>query len=40
MQQWVNFYDEMLDEFKGQGICVTMDLANMGAVMGQIRVGR
>ena len=36
MQKWVNLYDDMLEEFKGQGICVTMDSAYMGGIMGQI----
>ncbi|KAL7536120.1 hypothetical protein ACHAXR_006945 [Thalassiosira sp. AJA248-18] len=35
-QKWVNLYDEMLEEFKGRGMCMTMDSAYMGGVMGQI----
>ena len=29
-QKWVKLYDIMLDQFKGEGRCVTMDLAYMG----------
>jgi hypothetical protein len=32
----MNLYVDMLDEFKGQEICVAMDSAYMGDVMGQI----
>ncbi|KAL7527926.1 hypothetical protein ACHAXR_002197 [Thalassiosira sp. AJA248-18] len=35
-QKWVNLYDEMLEEFKGIGMCMTMDSAYMGDIMGQI----
>jgi hypothetical protein len=35
-QKWVNLYDEMIDEFKGIGMCMTMDSAYMGDIMGQI----
>jgi hypothetical protein len=35
-QKWVNLYDEMIDEFKGIGMCKTMDLACMGDIIGQI----
>jgi hypothetical protein len=35
-QKWVNLYDDMLEEFKGQWICVMMNLTYMGDVMGQI----
>jgi hypothetical protein len=35
-QKWVNLYNEMLAEFKGRGMCLTMDSAYMGDIMGQI----
>ena len=35
-QKWVNLLDEMLDEFKGKGHCVTMDSAYMGDILAQI----
>ena len=35
-QKWVNLYCGMLDEFKGNGHCCTMDSAYMGDIMGQI----
>ena len=35
-QKWVNLFDEMLEEFKGTGMCMTMDSAYMGDIMGQI----
>jgi hypothetical protein len=35
-QKWVNLYNEMLDDFKGRGTCMTMDSAYMGDIMGQI----
>ena len=34
LQKWINLYDIMLDNFKGQqGHCVTMDSAYMGDIM-------
>ena len=35
-QKWVNLMDIILDEFKGNGHCATMDSAYMGDVMAQI----
>jgi hypothetical protein len=35
-QKWVDLYNEMLDDFKGRGTCMTMDSAYMGDIMGQI----
>ena len=33
MQKWINLYSIMLDAFKGQGHCITMDSAYMGDIM-------
>ncbi|KAL7527968.1 hypothetical protein ACHAXR_007787 [Thalassiosira sp. AJA248-18] len=38
-QKWVNLYDEMLEEFKGMGMCM-MDSAYMGDVMVMGQIGR
>ena len=35
-QKWVQLYNIMLDKFKGEGRCVTMDSAYMGDIMAQI----
>ncbi|KAL7527939.1 hypothetical protein ACHAWF_002369 [Thalassiosira exigua] len=35
-QKWVNLYDDMLDEFKGNGHCLTVDSAYMGDIFAQI----
>ena len=32
-QKWVNLYDIMLEPFKGDGCCITMDSAYMGDIM-------
>ena len=37
-QKWVNLYDIMLEPFKGEGRCVTMDSAYMGDIM--VLIGR
>lgn len=36
VQKWINLYDNMLDEFKGRGMCCTLDSAYMGDTIGQI----
>ena len=36
LQKWINLYNIMLDNFKGQGHCVTMDSAYMGDIMALI----
>ena len=36
-QTWVKLYDIMLDQFKGEGRCVTMDSVYMGDIMAQTR---
>ena len=36
VQKWISLYDEMLDEFKDEGHCCTMDSAYMGDTMAQI----
>eukprot|EP00957_Ditylum_brightwellii_P142023 10820548-Ditylum_brightwellii.AAC.1 len=36
LQKWVNLYDIMLDNFKGEGHCVMMDSAYMGDIMALI----
>jgi hypothetical protein len=35
-QKWVNLYNEMLHDFKGFGVCCTLDSAYMGDILGQI----
>jgi len=35
-QKWVKIYDIMLEEYKGEGWCVTMDSAYMGDIIAQI----
>ena len=35
-QKWVNLYNEMLDEFKHQGMCCTLDSAYCGDILLQI----
>ena len=35
-QKWVHLYDMMLTLFKGNGHCVTCDLAYMGDTMAQV----
>ena len=35
-QKWVNLYDIMVDNFKGEGHCVTMDSAYTGDIMALI----
>ena len=36
MQKWVNLYDEMFEEFKGLGMCCTLDSAYMSDTLAQI----
>ena len=36
LQKWISLYDIMLDTFKGQGHCVTMDFAYIGDIMALI----
>ena len=36
LQKWVNLYNIMLDNFKGQGHCVTIYSAYMGDIMALI----
>ncbi len=36
-QKWINLMDVILDNFKGKGLCVTMDSTSMGEMMAQIR---
>ena len=36
LQKWVNLFDIMLDKFKGEGRCVTMDFAYMDDIMALI----
>ena len=36
MQKWVNIFDKLINEFKGDGHCVTMDSAYMRDIMEQI----
>ncbi|KAL7529127.1 hypothetical protein ACHAWF_002847 [Thalassiosira exigua] len=35
-QKWNNLYDDMLDEFKGNGHCLTVDSTYMGDIFAQI----
>jgi hypothetical protein len=35
-QKWVNLYNDMLEAFKGFGMCCTLDSAYMGDILGQI----
>ena len=36
MQKWVNLYDEMFEEFKGRGMCCTLDSAYMSDIIAQV----
>ncbi len=36
IQKWVNLLDEVLDDFKGKGHYVTMDLAYIGNILAQV----
>jgi hypothetical protein len=36
VQKWINLLDNILDEYKGKGHCVTMDSAYMGDILTQV----
>ena len=36
IQKWINLYNKMLEEFKNIGMCIMVDSAYMGDIIGQI----